>query len=106
MSRLQISILGFAALFIGIGATSPEADSGPAALAPTLSYAFSVEVEVAPAIEQGKSDGGRCRFISVAELASLLPGIGLNRNGQQETKGMRRGREVAGLWSVGHPAHR
>lgn len=88
MSRLQISILGFAALFIGIGATSPEAGSGPAAPPPTLSYAFSVEVEVAPAIEQGESDGGRRRFIAITGgkvFGPKLQGVVLPGGGDWQT---------------------
>lgn len=48
-----------ASLFAG------SAVAAPSAPAPTLTYAFSVRVELAPPVEQGPVDGGRKRFIAI-----------------------------------------
>ncbi len=61
-----------------------EAADGPAAPAPTLTYAFSVRADVAPPIEQGEMDGGRRRFIAITGgraygpklTGTVLPGGG------------------------------
>lgn len=45
------------------GATAVQAE--PAAPPPTLEYVFSVEVEVAPPVEQGTIAGARRRFIAI-----------------------------------------
>ena len=42
-----------------------SAGAGPAAPAPTLDYAFTATVLVAPPLEQGGVDGGRKRFIAI-----------------------------------------
>lgn len=39
--------------------------NGPVALAPTLEYAFTATVTLAPPVEQGAIDGGRKRFIAI-----------------------------------------
>jgi len=39
--------------------------AGPAAPAPTLEYAFTASVLVAPPVEMGQADGGRKRFIAI-----------------------------------------
>ena len=39
--------------------------NGPAAPAPSLEYAFTATVTLAPPVEQGSVDGGRKRFISI-----------------------------------------
>jgi len=39
--------------------------NGPAAPAPTLEYAFTATVTLAPPVEQGTVDGGRKRFIAI-----------------------------------------
>lgn len=41
------------------------AAEGPAAPAPTLTYAFSVRATLAPSVEEGEVDGGRRRFIPI-----------------------------------------
>lgn len=41
------------------------APSQAAAPAPTLTYAFSMRIEVAPPVEQGEIDGARQRFIPI-----------------------------------------
>lgn len=60
MARRTQMLVGALAL-----AAAPVAASGPAAPEPKLQYAFTAEVEVAPAIEQGTIDGGRRRFIPI-----------------------------------------
>ncbi len=47
----------------GLAAADPA--TGPAAPAPTLAYAFSVKVTLAPPVEVGEADGGRRRFIAI-----------------------------------------
>jgi Protein of unknown function (DUF3237) len=51
-----------AALLAG---AAPPAPAGPVAPAPTLEYAFSARVELAPPVEQGQIDGARKRFIAI-----------------------------------------
>jgi hypothetical protein len=62
--------------------TNPPAE-GPAAAAPSLSYAFTMEVEVGQPVEQGEINGGRCRFIPIlggtvrgSITGTILPGGG------------------------------
>lgn len=58
--------------------------NGPAAPAPTLEYAFTATVTLAPPVEQGTVDGGRKRFIAITGgtvegpmlHGSVLPGGG------------------------------
>ena len=57
---------------------------GPAAPAPSLEYAFTARVELAPPVEQGVADGGRKRFIAITGgtvsgprlTGAVLPGGG------------------------------
>jgi hypothetical protein len=44
---------------------SGAASAEPAAPAPTLEYAFTATVLVAPPVEMGQADGGRKRFIAI-----------------------------------------
>ena len=65
------------------GQAGPD-QSGPAAPKPELEWAFSVRVEVDPAIEQGQIDGGVSRFIPITGgevygprlTGTVLPGGG------------------------------
>ncbi|MFM5894696.1 MAG: DUF3237 domain-containing protein [Novosphingobium sp.] len=58
--------------------------NGPVAPAPTLEYAFTATVTLAPPVEQGTVDGGRKRFIAITGgtvegpmlRGSVLPGGG------------------------------
>jgi Protein of unknown function (DUF3237) len=58
--------------------------NGPVAPAPTLEYAFTATVTLAPPVEQGSVDGGRKRFIAITGgtvegpmlRGSVLPGGG------------------------------
>lgn len=59
--RLSRAVGGIAAALIG----TTGAALGQSAPAPTLTYAFSARVEVAPPVEQGEIDGGRKRFIPI-----------------------------------------
>lgn len=60
LRRLSLAFTAAAAVLIG--APMAMAQSAPA---PTLTYAFSARVEVAPPVEQGEIDGGRKRFIPI-----------------------------------------
>lgn len=42
-----------------------EANEGPSAPVPKLTYAFSVNIDVAKPLEQGLIDGGQRRFIEI-----------------------------------------
>lgn len=48
-----------------LAATLVLVANGPAAPAPTLDYAFTATVTLAPPVEQGSIDGGRKRFIAI-----------------------------------------
>jgi len=48
-----------------LAATPGLAVADPAAPTPTLTYAFSVKVTLAPPVEVGEADGGRRRFIAI-----------------------------------------
>ncbi|MCW1988383.1 UNVERIFIED_ORG: hypothetical protein M2348_004168 [Sphingomonas sp. R1F5B] len=48
-----------------ISSVAPAARAAPAAPAPTLEYAFTAKVTLAPAVEQGEIGGGRRRFIAI-----------------------------------------
>lgn len=52
-------------LFSPAIAAGQDAPAGPAAEQPGLTWVFSVNVEVDPAIEQGTVDGGMTRFIPI-----------------------------------------
>ncbi|MEQ1639718.1 MAG: DUF3237 domain-containing protein [Novosphingobium sp.] len=75
MTRRSLAIPLAAAALIG---------AGPAAPVPTLEYAFTATVAVAPAVELGTVDGGRKRFIAITGgtingpllNGSVLPGGG------------------------------
>jgi len=54
-----------AAVAAAAAALAGPAGADPAAPAPTLDYAFTATVLVAPALEQGAVDGGRKRFIAI-----------------------------------------
>jgi hypothetical protein len=79
-ASLLAATLGAAALL----ATTPAVADGPAAPAPTLTYAFSVTAQLAPPVEQGVVDGKRRRFIGITGgtvsgprlQGSVLPGGG------------------------------
>ena len=47
------------------GAAMAQPTPGPAAPAPTLTYAFSIRAELAPPVEVGPVDGGQRRFIAI-----------------------------------------
>jgi len=85
----QHSLLGAAkatVLSAALGASS--AAWGQSAPAPTLTYAFSAQVEVAAPIEQGEIDGGRKRFIPITGgkvSGSLLSGEVLGGGGDWQT---------------------
>jgi hypothetical protein len=69
-SRIFVLAAATAALSASLSIAGPapvraEAADGPAAPAPTLTYAFSVRADVAPPIEQGEIEGGRRRFIAI-----------------------------------------
>jgi hypothetical protein len=71
---------GIAALLIGA--------SGPAAPAPTLEFAFTATVTLAPPVEQGTVDGGRKRFIAITGgtiSGPLLNGTVLPGGGDWQT---------------------
>lgn len=59
LSKNVLPVAG--ALLLTAGVASGE----PAAPPPVLEYAFSAQVEVAPAVEVGDVDGGRRRFIPI-----------------------------------------
>lgn len=46
-------------------AASPALAQAPAAPAPTLDYAFTARITLAPPVEQGEVAGGRKRFIAI-----------------------------------------
>lgn len=79
MPRLLAALL----LMVAALATGP-ACAAPSAPAPTLTYAFSVRVELAPPVEQGTVEGGRKRFIPITGgtvsgprlTGTVLPGGG------------------------------
>lgn len=62
MGKTFIAMAAAAGLASGAGAQDA---TGPAAPKPQLEWAFSVRVEVDPAIEQGDIDGGITRFIPI-----------------------------------------
>lgn len=65
-------------------ATVAQAQSGPSAPPPSLTYAFTVTATLAPPVEQGEVDTGRKRFIPItggtvsgpAISGEVLPGGG------------------------------
>lgn len=65
-------------------AASPALGQGPAAPAPTLDYAFTARITLAPPVEQGEMAGGRRRFIAITGgtvegpmlTGTILPGGG------------------------------
>lgn len=58
------SLVLFLASPFALGGCALAAE-GPAAPAPSLTYAFSVRATLAPAVEEGEVDGGRRRFIPI-----------------------------------------
>jgi hypothetical protein len=64
MKVLHLVLVALATLLIPHQATA-AASEGASAPAPTLTYVFSMRVELAPALEQGEIDGGRKRFIPI-----------------------------------------
>ena len=86
MRRSIIAAAAAAGLATGAAAQDPSGldRSGPAAPKPALKWAFSVRVEVDPAIEQGEIDGGISRFIPITGgevygprlTGTVLPGGG------------------------------
>lgn len=73
-----------AAAMLASSAIPAVAADGPAAPAPTLTYAFSVRATLDPVVEQGEVDSGRRRFIPITGgtvsgpslTGSVLPGGG------------------------------
>ena len=61
----KLDSLRGAALSALVALASPVSAEGPAAPAPSLEYAFTARVELAPPVEQGNADGGRKRFIAI-----------------------------------------
>jgi hypothetical protein len=62
--------------------------NGPAAPAPSLEYAFTATVTLAPPLEQGSVDGGRKRFIAItggSVAGPMLQGIVLPGGGDWQT---------------------
>ncbi len=83
---MRRSLIGPAAALL-LGASAPTA-KGPAAPAPTLEYAFTATVNVAPAVEQATVDGGRKRFIAITGgtvSGPLLNGSVLQGGGDWQT---------------------
>lgn len=58
------NLFAFIASAFAVGSCAIAAE-GPAAPAPTLTYAFSVRATLAPPVEEGEVDGGRRRFIPI-----------------------------------------
>lgn len=64
------------------------AANGPAAPAPSLEYAFTATITLAPPVEQGTIDSGRQRFIAITGGTvdgPLLHGIVLSGGGDWQT---------------------
>ncbi len=59
MKKFASLAIALSAIAILPGATTPETP------APTLEFAFTATVQVAPAVEQSTIDGGRRRFIAI-----------------------------------------
>ena len=75
------------AIAASLGASSADA-LGPAAPSPTLDYAFTTRVEVAPPLELGEAGGGRKRFIAITGgriTGPLLSGEVLPGGGDWQT---------------------
>lgn len=53
------------AMIAPVASRAADEQPGPSAPAPTLTYAFSVKVTLAPPVEVGTIDGGRRRFIAI-----------------------------------------
>ena len=71
-----------AGMMLAVAADSALA--GPTAPAPTLEYAFTATVQVAPPVEMGQADGGRKRFIAItggSVEGPMLTGQVLNGGG-------------------------
>lgn len=63
---LPIVVIAFAlALTATVPGRAEELPTGPAAPVPTLTYAFSIKVTLAPPVEVGTIDSGRRRFIAI-----------------------------------------
>ncbi|MFM2370777.1 MAG: hypothetical protein RIS85_499 [Pseudomonadota bacterium] len=63
--RMNGLALGIGAALTLATAQSSLAAEGPAAPAPTLTFAFSVKATLDPVVEQGEVDTGRRRFIPI-----------------------------------------
>lgn len=76
--------IGSVTLSLAVAVCPVLAADGPAAPAPSLTYAFSVRATLDPVVEQGEVDSGRRRFIPVtggtvdgpALSGTVLPGGG------------------------------
>lgn len=82
MTRFHKATFALAAATLLLGA------AGPAAPAPSLDYAFTAIVNVAPAVEQGPIDGGRKRFIAItggSVQGPMLSGTVLPGGGDWQT---------------------
>jgi Protein of unknown function (DUF3237) len=83
MKLIRLMLAAMAALLIAYPLIA-EPVEGASAPAPTLTYVFSMRVELAPPVEQGEIDGGRKRFIAITGgriygprlQGSVLPGGG------------------------------
>ncbi len=81
---MRKTIIAAAAAAGMTSAGAAQDQTGPAAPRPELEWAFSVRVEVDPAIEQGEIDGGVSRFIPITGgevygprlTGTVLPGGG------------------------------
>ena len=81
---MRKTIIAAAAAAGVTSAAAAQDQTGPAAPRPELEWAFSVRVEVDPAIEQGEIDGGVSRFIPITGgevygprlTGTVLPGGG------------------------------
>lgn len=60
------NLIGTLAMAAALSVSSQAgAQEGPAAPAPSLTYAFTVRAQLLPPVEQGEVDGGRKRFIGI-----------------------------------------
>ena len=81
-------IAGVLLLLCSDVAGAAGAAEGPSAPAPSLTYAFSFRVELAPPIEVGESEGGRRRFVPIAGgtvYGPRLKGVVLPGGGDWQT---------------------
>ena len=78
----------FAKIGLALTVAATSIGASPAAPQPTLEFAFTATVQVAPPVEQGTVDGGRRRFIAITGgtvAGPLLNGIVLAGGGDWQT---------------------